>query len=108
MSATYYGLRRPLGILSATIRTKVTLAATTFLRFSPRDRITLGRVVAEMKTVIVVGAGAAGLQATNTLLESDAFLKGQLKVLLLEARDRVGGRACIDKRWTTPLDQGIC
>ena len=59
------------------------------------------------KTVVVVGAGAAGLQAANVLLETAAFLKGRLNVLVLEARDRVGGRICVERRWGFPFDLGI-
>ena len=60
-----------------------------------------------VKTVVVVGAGAAGLQAANVLLESDAFLKGRMKIIVLEARDRVGGRILIDRKWDIPFDSGI-
>ncbi|WP_020596736.1 flavin monoamine oxidase family protein [Spirosoma panaciterrae] len=45
--------------------------------------------------VIVVGAGYAGLTATRELL------KAEKKVLLLEARDRIGGRV-----WTQRFDDG--
>ena len=45
--------------------------------------------------VIVVGAGYAGLTATRELLKADK------NVLLLEARDRVGGRV-----WTQRFDDG--
>jgi len=62
---------------------------------------------AREKTVVVVGAGAAGLQAANVLLESEAFRSGRLNVIILEARDRVGGRIHVDKRWGLPFDLGI-
>jgi monoamine oxidase len=58
------------------------------------------------KTVVIVGAGAAGLQAANVLLESDAFLGGRLDVIILEARDRVGGRIHVDRKWGLPFDLG--
>jgi monoamine oxidase len=58
------------------------------------------------KVVVVVGAGAAGLQAANILLESEAFLSNRLKIILLEARDRIGGRICVDRRWGVPFDCG--
>ena len=60
-----------------------------------------------VKTVVIVGAGAAGLQSANILLESDAYLSGRLKILVLEAKDRVGGRISIDKRWGIPFDCGM-
>jgi monoamine oxidase len=47
--------------------------------------------------VVVVGAGIAGLTAATTLHEQD------LDVVCLEARDRVGGRACSQEGW---LDLG--
>jgi monoamine oxidase len=58
------------------------------------------------KTVVVVGAGAAGLQAANLLMQSDAFLDGHIDVIVLEARDRTGGRIYTDKRWGVPIDHG--
>lgn len=60
-----------------------------------------------VKTVVVVGAGAAGLQAANILLESGPFLKGRMKIIVLEARDRIGGRISIDRKWNIPFDSGI-
>lgn len=61
----------------------------------------------EAKTVVIVGAGAAGLQAANILLESSPYINGRLKVVILEARDRVGGRILIERRWGRPFDCGI-
>lgn len=60
-----------------------------------------------VKTVVVVGAGAAGLQAANILLESEAFLKGRMNIIVLEARDRIGGRILIDRKWNIPFDSGV-
>lgn len=60
-----------------------------------------------VKTVVVVGAGAAGLQAAKILLESEAFLRGRMNVTVLEARDRIGGRILIDRKWNIPFDSGI-
>lgn len=45
--------------------------------------------------VIIVGGGPAGLKAADTLIQ------GGLKVLLLESRDRVGGRV-----YSKPLESG--
>ena len=59
------------------------------------------------RTVVVVGAGAAGLQAANVLLESEACVNERLGVIVLEGRDRVGGRISVDKRWGQPFDLGI-
>jgi monoamine oxidase len=59
-----------------------------------------------VKTVVIVGAGAAGLQAAKTLLEHEACINGRLKVVLLEARDRIGGRIYIDRKWAHPFDHG--
>ncbi len=51
--------------------------------------------------VVVVGAGAAGLAATRTLME-----KG-LSVALVEAGDRIGGRAFTESdTFGVPFDQG--
>ena len=48
-----------------------------------------------MKDVIVIGAGIAGLAAARTLAEAG------LRVALIEARDRVGGRI-----YTVPAVEG--
>lgn len=42
--------------------------------------------------VVVVGAGLSGLSAAYSLISSSKFSQKELKVLILEARDRVGGR----------------
>lgn len=42
-----------------------------------------------MKTVIVVGAGFAGLSAARTMTN----VPGDINVIILEGSDRVGGRA---------------
>ena len=60
-----------------------------------------------MKTIVVVGAGAAGLEAARVLLDHEASRSGRLKVILLEARDRVGGRIFVDKKWGVPFDHGM-
>jgi monoamine oxidase len=51
--------------------------------------------------IVVIGAGAAGLAATRTLIDSG------LSVICLEARDRVGGRAWTDSEtFGVPFDRG--
>ncbi len=52
--------------------------------------------------VIIVGAGVAGLAAASELV------KRGLDVVVLEARDRIGGRVCTrhDPAWGTPLELG--
>ncbi len=51
--------------------------------------------------VVVVGAGAAGLAAARTLLDRG------LTVVVLEARDRIGGRAYTESEtFGVPYDQG--
>jgi len=50
--------------------------------------------------VIVIGAGAAGLAATRTLLAAGC------RVALLEARDRIGGRVCTELCHGMAFDHG--
>ena len=51
----------------------------------------MSSVVASANTVVVVGAGIAGLSAARAILDGDT--RGRIKVIVLEARDRPGGRA---------------
>ncbi len=51
-------------------------------------------------TVIVVGAGMAGLAAAATLSEAGA------EVIVLEARDRIGGRIFTDRSLGVPVEHG--
>jgi monoamine oxidase len=57
---------------------------------------------ADMVDVIVVGAGAAGLAATSELAPSG------LLVVVLEARDRIGGRifTLTDSQLPSPIELG--
>jgi hypothetical protein len=48
----------------------------------------------------IVGAGIGGLSAANTLMAAGK------NVLVLEARNRVGGRALSDNSFATPVDLG--
>lgn len=51
--------------------------------------------------VIVVGAGVSGLAAARRLQDAG------VRVLVLEGRDRIGGRVWTDRTWTdAPLDMG--
>jgi monoamine oxidase len=52
------------------------------------------------RTVIVVGAGAAGLAAARRLTDGGA------RAIVLEARDRLGGRIFTDRSLGTPVDLG--
>jgi monoamine oxidase len=50
--------------------------------------------------VLVIGAGFAGLGAAQALVAAE------LDVLVIEARDRVGGRAWTSREWGFPIDLG--
>lgn len=51
-------------------------------------------------SVLIIGAGAAGLAAGQRLRAAG------VRVTVLEARDRIGGRVWTDRRWGVPLDLG--
>ncbi len=57
--------------------------------------VACGPVVKDGERVIVVGAGSAGLSAARALADSD------VEVIVLEARDRIGGRT-----WTAEIGGG--
>lgn len=72
------------------------LATTLTVSLMPRS-ITPQRIaLTQDKTVLVIGAGMAGLSATHALTDSG------FRVILLEARDRIGGRI-----WTDRSLQGV-
>jgi protoporphyrinogen oxidase len=57
------------------------------------------------KTIAIIGAGVSGLQAARTLLTHPT--SGFYDVIILEARDRIGGRVNTRKPWGFPIDYGI-
>lgn len=61
----------------------------------------------DYSTVIIVGAGAAGLGAARWLLDND--VNGKLTVIVLEGRDRVGGRIHTTMDFeNVAIDLGAC
>ncbi|WP_293322150.1 FAD-dependent oxidoreductase [Mycobacterium sp.] len=52
------------------------------------------------KSVLVVGAGMAGLSAARSLADAG------WSVRVIEARDRIGGRVYTDRGWGVPLEMG--
>lgn len=50
--------------------------------------------------VVIIGAGIAGLAAANHLR------KHNIDYIILEARDRIGGRICVDKSLGIPIAKG--
>lgn len=57
----------------------------------------------DKKRVIVVGAGISGLRAASVLQRHD------VEVVVLEARDRIGGRICTTRNGDqTTWDLGMC
>lgn len=54
----------------------------------------------DTKSVLVVGAGMAGLAAARTLVDAG------WPVRVLEARDRIGGRVYTNRDWGVPIEMG--
>ena len=53
------------------------------------------------ETIVVIGAGMAGLSTARTLHNAG------LKVIVLEGRDRIGGRTWTSRKWAdAPIDMG--
>ena len=52
------------------------------------------------KTALVIGAGLAGAAAARTLANAG------VRVIVLEARDRIGGRIWSDRSWGVPVELG--
>ncbi|MFN3265533.1 MAG: flavin monoamine oxidase family protein [Deinococcales bacterium] len=65
------------------------------------SRFALAKKAVQKTNVVVVGAGLAGLNAALHLLENN------VQVTLLEARERIGGRAWTSRVWSDlPVDLG--
>ena len=54
----------------------------------------------DTRSVLVIGAGMAGLSAARSLADAG------WPVRLIEARDRIGGRVHTDRDWGAPLEMG--
>jgi len=93
---------------SARIAQQKGLSRREFLKLAGAGGLTLGmskfapKVMAQSpKTIIVIGAGASGIACARELHD------GGHNVIILEARDRIGGRIWTDTRLAnTPLDLG--
>lgn len=59
-----------------------------------------GKSLAKCSTAIVIGAGFAGLAAARALTDA------HFEVVLLESRDRIGGRVYTDYTFGFPVDMG--
>ena len=55
---------------------------------------------ADTKSILIVGAGVAGLAAARSLTDAG------WPVRVIEARDRIGGRVYTDRDWGVPIEMG--
>ena len=58
------------------------------------------------QTIAIIGAGVSGLQAARTILSSPQSSE-TFRVVVFEARDRIGGRVSTSREWGFPLDFGL-
>jgi monoamine oxidase len=58
------------------------------------------RLPADAKSMLVVGAGMAGLSAARSLADAGWTVR------IIEARDRIGGRVYTTRDWGVPLEMG--
>jgi polyamine oxidase len=63
-------------------------------------RVAVASATSSTPTVIVIGAGFGGLAAARFLHNS------RFKVVVLESRDRIGGRVLTDHSFGFPVDMG--
>lgn len=78
------------------ITRRTLLSALPALLVAPRA----ARAQRTARSVVVIGAGAAGLAAARRLSDAGA------RVTVVEARDRIGGRIWTDRRLGAPVDLG--
>lgn len=65
-----------------------------------RRPLTAGTPRPDLRSVLVIGAGMAGLSAARSLADAG------WPVRVIEARDRIGGRVHTDRSWGAPLEMG--
>lgn len=78
----------------------VTIIFSFFLVFTPTFAAPESALAGRQPRVLVIGAGIAGLAAAN------ALVKNQVPVLVLEGRNRVGGRIYTSYAWGPGFDLG--
>lgn len=68
--------------------------------FRSRASLASGSGAGKGKTALVIGAGIAGLAAARRLSDHG------FSVVVLESRQRIGGRVWTDRSWGTPIELG--